>query len=209
MDFSGLSHLFATQLLGNNCVAFLLMIWKIRRTEENTVKHEFLSLIHSRRSVRAYKPDQVPAEILNAVLEAGTYAPTGGGKQSPTIVAITSKKYREEISKLNAAVMGSHTDPYYGAPVVVLVLADGSANTFVEDGSCVLENMMLAAHALGLGSVWIHREREIFDSENGKALLHQWNLPETLRGVGAIALGYPAEPAGEAAKRKKDYIVLV
>ena len=84
--------------------------------------------------------------------------------------------------------MGNNTDPYYGAPVVILVLADGSANTFIEDGSCVLENMMLAAHALGLGTVWVHREREIFDSESGKALLREWKLPETLCGVGAIAL---------------------
>ena len=173
------------------------------------MNHAFLSLINSRRSIRAYKPDDVPAEMLNAVLTAGTYAPTGGGKQSPTIIAITSKKYREEISRLNAQVLGRDTDPYYGAPVVVLVLAEGSASTFVEDGSCVLENMMLAAHALGLGTVWVHREREIFDSETGKALLREWNLPETLRGVGAIALGYPAGPAQEAAPRKANYIVRV
>ena len=91
--------------------------------------------------------------------------------------------------------MGSSTDPYYGAPAVVLVLADGGASTFVEDGSCVLENMMLAAHALGLGTVWVHRERELFDSEKGKALLREWKLPETLRGVGAIASGYPSQEA--------------
>ena len=112
-------------------------------------------------------------------------------------------------AKLNAEVMGSNTDPYYGAPVVILVLADGSANTFVEDGSCVLENMMLAAHALGLGTVWVHREREIFDSESGKALLREWKLPETLRGVGAIALGYPAQEAGHPAARKQNYIVRI
>ena len=174
MDFSGFGHLFATQLSCDSCVAFLLPASK------------------TRRSVRAYKPQPVPSEALDAVLEAGTYAPTGGGRQSPTIIAITDPKYRQEIARLNAEVMGNNTDPYYGAPVVILVLADGSANTFVEDGSCVLENMMLAAHALGLGTVWVHREREIFDSESGKALLREWKLPETLRGVGAIALGYPA-----------------
>ena len=173
------------------------------------MKNDFLALINSRRSVRAYKPGAVRAEELNAILEAGTYAPTGGGKQSPTIIAVTSKQYREEISRLNAEVMGSSADPYYGAPVIILVLADGSASTFIEDGSCVLENMMLAAHALGLGSVWVHREREIFDSEKGKELLRKWGLPETLRGVGSIALGYPAEPLGKAAERKKNYIVYV
>lgn len=173
------------------------------------MNNDFLSLIRSRRSVRAYKPDLIPTELLDAVLEAGTYAPTGGGKQSPTIVAVTDKSYREELSRLNAAIMNSSSDPYYGAPAVILVLADGAANTFVEDGSCVLENMMLAAHALGLGSVWVNREREIFDSARGKELLREWNLPETLRGVGSIALGYPAAPAGEAAPRKSGYIVKV
>ena len=171
--------------------------------------NNFLSLIKTRRSVRAYKLEFVPSEALDAVLEAGTYAPTGGGHQSPTIIAITDPKYRKEIAKLNAEVMGSNTDPYYGAPVVILVLADGSASTFVEDGSCVLENMMLAAHALGLGTVWVHREREIFDSESGKALLREWKLPETLRGVGAIALGYPAQEAGHPAARKQNYIVRI
>lgn len=120
--------------------------------------NEILNIIKTRRSIRSYKPDPVPEELLNAILEAGTYAPTGRGRQSPTIIAITSEKYRQEISKLNAKVLGSDTDPYYGAPVIILVLADSTVNTFVEDGSCVLENMMLAAASLGLGSVWVHRE---------------------------------------------------
>ncbi len=173
------------------------------------MSNEVLNTIKTRRSVRAYKPDAVPAELLNAVLEAGTYAPTGSGRQSPTIIAVTSEHYRKEIAELNAGVMGKDTDPYYGAPIIVLVLAEGTARTFVEDGSCVLENMMLAAASLGLGSVWVHREREIFDSEKGKALLREWGLPETLRGVGSIALGYPAGALGEAAKRKDNYIVRV
>ena len=165
--------------------------------------NEVLQTIKSRRTVRAYRPDAVPEELLQAVLEAGR------GRQSPTIIAVTSEGYRQKISELNAAVLGSDSDPYYGAPVIILVLADGTANTFVEDGSCVLENMMLAAASLGLGSVWVHREREIFDSEEGKALLQAWGLPETLRGVGSIALGYPAGAINEAAKRKDGYIVRV
>ena len=100
------------------------------------MENAFLSLIKTRRSVRAYQAEPVPAEALDAVLEAGTYAPTGGGCQSPTIIAITDPKYRQEIAKLNPEVMGSSTDPCYGAPVVVLVLADGGASTLVEDGSC-------------------------------------------------------------------------
>ena len=173
------------------------------------MKTEFLDMLLTRRSVRAYKPDPVPEALLEEVLRAGTYAPTGGGRQSPVLVAVTDKAARDEISRLNAAVMGKDTDPYYGAPVLVLALADPASSTWVEDASCALENMMLAAHALGLGSVWVHREREIFDSEVGKALLRAWGLPETLRGVGSIALGYASGPAPAPAPRKDGYIVRV
>ncbi len=173
------------------------------------MKTEFLDMLLTRRSVRAYKPDPVPEALLEEVLRAGTYAPTGGGRQSPVLVAVTDKAARDEISRLNAAVMGRDTDPYYGAPVLVLALADPASSTWVEDASCALENMMLAAHALGLGSVWVHREREIFDSEAGKALLRAWGLPETLRGVGSIALGYASGPAPAPAPRKDGYIVRV
>lgn len=170
--------------------------------------NDLLDLIKTRRSVRAYKADPVPADLLDAVLEAGTFAPTGG-HQSPVIVAVTDPGARERLRRLNAAVMGRDTNPYYGAPVIVVVLADGGRGTFVEDGSCVLEKLMLAAHALGLSSCWIHREREIFDGAEGKALLREWSLPETLRGVGAIALGYAAGPEGAAAPRKEGYVVRI
>ena len=171
------------------------------------MENNFLSLIKTRRSVRAYKSEPVPSEALDAVLEAGTYAPTGGGHQSPTIIPIKDPKHRREIAKLNAEVMGSNTNHYYGAHVVNLVLADGSTCTYVEDGSYVLENLMLAAHVLGLGTILVHREREIFDSESDKDLLWEWKLPETLRGVGAIALGYPVQEAGQPSARNQNYIV--
>ena len=170
---------------------------------------EMLNLLKTRRSVRAYKPDAVPEALLDQVLEAGTYAPSAMGRQSPTLIAITTPEYRERIARLNADVMGSDKDPYYGAPVVVLALADPAIGPWVEDASCALENMMLAAHALGLSTVWVHREREIFDSEAGKALLREWGLPETLRGVGSIALGYGAVPASQPKPRKEGYIVKV
>ncbi|OUQ61357.1 diguanylate cyclase [Flavonifractor sp. An112] len=166
---------------------------------------EMLTLIKTRRSCRSYRPDAVPEDVLDKVLEAGTYAPTGGGRQSPVIIAVRDSKLRSELSAMNAEIMGGDSDPYYGAPVVVLVLAEG--NTFVEDGTCVLENLMLAAHAMGLATVWVHREREMFDNEKGKALLREWGLPETLRGVGAVALGYAAQEPVEAAPRKQNYIV--
>lgn len=161
------------------------------------MKNDFLTLIMTRRSIRAYKPDAVPADVLARVLEAGTYAPSAMGKQSATIVAVETKAYRDRLAKLNAAVIGKDVDPYYGAPVIVVVLGDGESANYLADGSCVLENLMLAAHAEGLGTVWVNREREIFDSPDGKALLRDWGLPETLRGVGAVALGYAAGPAPE------------
>ena len=170
---------------------------------------EMLNLLKTRRSVRAYKPDAVPEALLDQVLEAGTYAPSAKGLQSPILIAVTTPEYRERIARLNAAVMGSDKDPYYGAPVVVLALADPAIGPWVEDASCALENLMLAAHALGLSTVWVHREREIFDSEAGKALLREWGLPETLRGVGSIALGYGAVPASQPKPRKEGYIVKV
>ena len=170
------------------------------------MKDKTLELIKTRRSVRSYEDKKVSEELLNKVLEAGTYAPTGRGKQSPVIVAITSEKYRNIIQKLNAGVMGVNIDPYYGAPVVIAVLADPSINTWIEDASLVLGNMMLEAHALGLGSVWIHREREIFDSGVGKELLKEWGLPEELRGVGSIALGYIKGEYPVAKPRKENYI---
>lgn len=173
------------------------------------MNNELIELIKTRRSVREYSSETVPDALLDAVLEAGTYAPTGMGMQSPVIVAVKSKVYRDRVSELNARILGTDSDPYYGAPVLLLVLADGARRTFVEDGSCVLENMMLAAHALGLGTVWVHREREIFDSEDGKKLLCEWSLPETLRGVGGLAIGYPASKPAVPSPRKDGYIVKV
>ena len=173
------------------------------------MENKMLELLKTRRSVRAYKPEQIQAQELDAVLEAGTYAPTGMGMQSPVIVAVQDAQTRQAVMELNQQARGGSGDPYYGAPVIVVVLGDGERANYLADGSCVLENLMLAAHAEGLGTVWVNREREIFDSPDGKALLRDWGLPETLRGVGAIALGYAAGPAPEAAPRKENYIVHV
>ena len=171
--------------------------------------NDFLTLIMTRRSIRAYRPDAVPADVLARVLEAGTYAPSPMGAQSAMIVAAVSAEARARLTELNAAVIGKDVDPYYGAPVIVVVLGDGGSANYMADGSCVLENLMLAAHACDLGSVWVHREREIFDSEEGKKLLREWNLPETLRGVGSIALGYSAAEPTARPPRKDGYIVKI
>ena len=124
------------------------------------MNREFLELIKTRRSCRKYKPEQITDEELQAVLEAGTYAPTSRGMQSPYIVAVQNPALREQLAAMNARVMGTTSNPYYDAPTYVLVLTPADANNPIQDGSCVLENMMLAAHSIGLASCWIHRERE-------------------------------------------------
>ncbi len=174
------------------------------------MENAIITALKARRSIRSYRPEPVEAEKLDAVLEAGTYAPTGMGKQSPVIVAVTGKENRQAVQELNCLARGGNGDPYYGAPVILLVLADPErAGTFVEDGACVLKTMMDAAYSLGLGSCWIHGEREMFELPEGKALLKKWGLPENLRGVGSLALGYAAGPVPEAKPRKETYIVKV
>lgn len=168
---------------------------------------DFLELIKTRRSIRAFKNEEVSDTLLDKVLEAGTYAPSAMGRQPSVIVAVKDEETRKVLSRMNAAVMGTDKDPYYGAPVILVVLSEGK--NFLQDGSCVLENMMLAAHALGLGSVWINRETEMFGTEEGKALLRKWGLDENLCGVGALALGFPEGEAPAAKPRKAGYIVKV
>ena len=171
--------------------------------------NEVIEAILNRRSCKMYNGVAPEKEKLDAILEAGTFAATGKNVQSPVIVAVTDKATRDKLSAMNAKVLGREgVDPFYGAPVVAVVLADPAMFTFVEDGSLVMGNMMLAASALGVGSCWIHRAKEMFESEEGKALLKEWGLPETLRGIGNCVLGYPAEKAYAMprAPRKKDYI---
>lgn len=149
--------------------------------------------ILTRRSVRKYTAEQVSEAHLDAVLEAGLYAPTAKNNQKPVMVAVRDKATRDRMSKMNAAVMGVDTDPFYGAPCVIVVLADPAIPTWIDDGSLVLGNLMNAANALGLGSCWINRARECFDTPEGKELLKAWGLPESYRGVGNCILGYPDE----------------
>ena len=173
------------------------------------MENEVLKAIRERRSVRSFAQREVEPDVLDAILEAGTYAPTGKGRQSPVIVAVRDEATKEMLSQMNAQARGIQTDPYYGAAVIALVLADSTVNTWIEDGSCVLENMMIAAQSLGVGSIWIHWERQMFDGEAGKALLKKCGLSETLRGVGAVALGYADQVPAPAAPRKAGYIVKV
>ena len=160
----------------------------------------------TRRSIRKYKPDMLPREIIDRIIEAGTYAPTGKNQQSPTIIAVTNKELRDRMSELNAAVLGLDSDPFYGAPVVLMVLADRNNPNHVYDGSLVMGNLMLAAHALGVGSCWINRARQVFDSDEGKAILAQLGIEGDYEGVGNCVLGYADGPAPEAKPRKENYV---
>ena len=167
--------------------------------------------LKERRSIRSYKPEQIKEEELQKILEAGTYAPTGMGMQSPKIVVVQDKETRDYLSKLNAEYLGGgSSDPFYGAPTVLVVLASKDRPTCVEDGSLVMGNLMNTAYAVGVGSCWIHRAREVFASEEGKALLKKWGIEGDYVGVGHCILGYPADDAEPKAKpRKNDYIVYV
>ncbi|MBR7177906.1 MAG: nitroreductase [Oscillospiraceae bacterium] len=172
--------------------------------------NEAIRALLERRSIRAYTDQQVPDGLLNAVLEAGLYAASGMNTQSVRLVAVRDRETRDLLSRLNAAVMGTDRDPFYGAPCVVVVLADPEIyGGWVEDGALALGNMMNAAHALGLGSCWIHRARQVFDAPEGKELLKKWGLPEPLRGVGNCILGYPACAHPNPAPRKEGRIVKI
>ncbi|MDD6158105.1 MAG: nitroreductase [bacterium] len=168
---------------------------------------EALEVMRQRRSVRSYKADPIPRELLEKVLEAGTYAPTGMGRQSPIILAVTDKALRDRIAKLNAAVMGRDNDPFYGAPAVLVVLADKSVPTYLYDGSLVMGNLLNAAHDVGLGACWIHRAKEVFASEEGKAILRELGVEGDYEGIGNCIIGYAATPLPEAKPRKEGYVV--
>jgi nitroreductase len=175
------------------------------------MENAVIEALKTRRSVRAYKPEQITDEELKTVLEAGTWAPTAMGYQDPWIVAVQNPGLLKRISRMNAAVWGREIDPFYGAPTYVLVFASDPEKwkNSVPDGSLVLGNMMNAAHAIGLGSCWINREREMFATEEGKALMQELGLPEGLIGIGALALGYPAAPPRTPKPRKENYYRIV
>lgn len=170
---------------------------------------DVLETIKSRRSIRKYKSDMVPQDKLGKIIEAGTYAATGMGKQSPIIIAVTNKELRDKLSAMNAKIMGVNSDPFYGAPVVLIVLADKSRPTYVYDGSLVMGNLMLEAEAQGIGSCWIHRAKEEFESEEGKELLKSLGIEGDYEGIGHCVLGYADGPVPKAAPRKDSYVYYV
>ena len=170
--------------------------------------NETLRTLETRRSVRSFDPNRLPSDaLINAVVRAGEYAPTGRGLQSPRIVVVTNKAVRDRLARLNAEVMGIESDPFYGAPVIILVLADRTRPTYLYDGSLVMGNLLNAAHAVGLGSCWIHRAREVFASAEGKQMLATWGIEGDYEGIGHVALGYTLNEPPAAKERKADYAV--
>ena len=171
---------------------------------------EALEVLKNRRAIRKYKPEQITEEELQAVVEAGTYAPTGGGKQGVQIVVVQKPDDIAEVNRLNGAVMGNpNAQPYYGAPTILLVFETEDCFTHELDGAAVCTNMLNAAYAVGLGSCWIHRTKQVFESDEGKALLKKWGLSDTLVGVASIALGYADFEQPKPKPRKADYVVRV
>ncbi len=169
--------------------------------------NETLKVLETRRSCRNFDPDKmISEEDLNAIIKAGTYAPTGMGKQSPIIIAVTNKEMRDMISKENAKIMRTDSDPFYGAPVILIVLANKESRTYQYDGSLVMGNLLNAAESLGLGSIWIHRAKEEFESDFGKKILADLGIEGDYEGIGHCALGYAAEPAKAPAPRKENYV---
>lgn len=169
--------------------------------------NETINTLKTRRSCRKFIQDKIPSEAeLNEVLEAGIYAPSGMGKQPVKIIAVTNKEMRDKISAENAKIMGVSTDPFYGAPVILIVIADKSSGTYLYDGSLVMGNLLNAAKSVGLGSVWIHRAKQEFESDFGKQILKDLGIEGDYEGIGHVALGYADENGERPAAERKQMI---
>lgn len=175
------------------------------------MENKVIDLLVSRRSIRSYRPEQIRDEELEAILKAGTYAASGRNRQSAIMIAVQDAQTVALLSKMNAEIMGSNIDPFYGAPTVIVVLADKTIPTHFEDGCLVMGNLMNAAYAVGVDSCWIHRAREEFESEEGKALLREWGVEnaENYVGIGHCILGYRDCEYPAPIPRKENYIYKV
>ncbi|HKM34336.1 MAG TPA: nitroreductase [Lachnospiraceae bacterium] len=173
--------------------------------------NDTLKVLESRRSCRKFKADMITEEELQAIVKAGTYAPTGMGKQSPIIIAVTKKELRDQIAEENRKIGGSQEgfDPFYGAPVILIVLANKERGTYIYDGSLVMGNLMNAAESLDVASIWIHRAKEEFESDFGKKILKELGIKGDYEGIGHCALGYAVEPTKEPVVRKENYAFFV
>lgn len=170
--------------------------------------NEVLENIKTRRSIRKFKEKKVERELLDKIIEAGTYAPSGKNRQSAIIIAITNKELLDKLAKINAEVINLNKKTMYDAPAVLVVLANKDIPTYIQDGCAVLENMLLAAHSLGLGSCWVHRAKEEFETEEGKEILASLGISGNYEGIGHCLLGYPDEE-GHLSPRKENYVYYI
>ena len=173
--------------------------------------NEIIKAMEERRSIRKFKPDMPAKQDLEQIIEAGLYAANGMGQQATITIAVTNKELRDELSEINRKIGGwdEGFDPFYGAPAILLVLANKERSTCVYDGSLVMGNLMNSASSLGIGSCWIHRAKEVFASEDGKALLKKWGVEGDYEGIGHCVLGYPAADVPKAKPRKENYVYYV
>lgn len=171
--------------------------------------NKVIKCLTERKSCKKFKSEQIKPEELELILKAGTCAPSGKGLQSPIILVLQDAKTIKKLSKLNTSILGAKVDPFYNAPTVLVVLGDKRIWTYVEDASLVLGNLMNAAYSLGVGSCWIHRAKEEFETEQGKKMLKKWGVDENYVGVGHCVLGYPDGPLHPPIKRKGDFVRFV
>ena len=173
--------------------------------------NEIIKAMEERRSIRSFKPDLPDSADIEQILEAGLYAPSGMGKQDVITIAVTNKEIRDRLAEDNRKIGGwkEGFDPFYGAPVILIVLAKKDCFTHIYDGSLVMGNLMLAAHSLGLGSIWIHRAKEEFESEEGKQILKDLGIEGDYEGIGHLILGYAQKKAPAARPRKENYVYRV
>lgn len=171
---------------------------------------ETIQDIRTRRSCRKYLPEQVSDEQLNTILEAATWTPTGRGKQSPQMVVVQDAEMLSRLSRLNAQIMGTDSDPMYGAPTAVLVFADASNENGIADASLLMGTLMLAAHAVGVASCWINRGKAMFELPEGREIVKQWGLDSKYDGFAICILGYADEGGIPPVKpRREDYVLRV
>ena len=167
--------------------------------------NEIIRAMKERRSIRSFKPEMPEKKDIDAIIEAGLYAASGRNEQAAIIVAVTGRELRDRIARDNAAIGGwsADFDPFYGAPLILIVLGRKDWPTSVYDGSLVIGNLMLAAHSLGLGSIWIHRAKEEFETDGYKALLAELGIEGEWEGIGHCAVGYIDGDAPAAKERKE------
>lgn len=174
-----------------------------------TDMNETIKNLCERRSIRSFSDRQLSSAHLEEILEAGKFAPSGMNRQSAVMVVVQKEETLSLLRRLNSDAKPAATshDPFYNAPTVIVVLADGRVHTCVEDGCLVMGNLMNAAHSLGVGSCWIHRARETFETAEGKALLEKWGLDENYIGIGNCILGYTEGEYPSARARKDNYVI--